>query len=367
MRRSSTRSCATRGEALGAGAKVDVVGADAARRFDSSLQLANIAEMEKLIQGSDPFSENRRSFDGLAAPKWSDVAKIFQGDPSWTIDAGKVEKGREVYRAFCVGCHRGPVRDAAFDRLWPDYSFWSEKSPDRRDPNWVRMGDRNFLNIVEIPVTEMGTDPGQSRILAERTVALPPALAFKPVKVLDARGECGLGNRDDLNKVFGIALMAVVGSAVDKWFADNPTGREAEKAMRGPRPNCPNDRTFTVSGKIVTHYKARPLDGVWATAPYLHNGSVPTLRAMLTPQKERPTSFCVGSRQFDPKNVGLPLDPLPCAIGLTTFDATEPGSSNLGHSFEGTETDRAKRPPGVIGRALTADERDDLIEYLKTL
>jgi len=70
------------GEALGAGAKVDVVGADAARRFDSSLQLANIAEMEKLIQGSDPFSENRRSFDGLAAPKWSDVAKIFQGDPS---------------------------------------------------------------------------------------------------------------------------------------------------------------------------------------------------------------------------------------------------------------------------------------------
>ena len=137
--------------------------------------------------------------------------------------------------------------------------------------------------------------------------------------------------------------------------------------MRGPRPNCPNDRTFTASGKIVPHYKARPLDGIWATAPYLHNGSVPTLRAMLTPQNERPKSFCVGSRQFDPTSVGLPLDASPCAAGLTVFDASELGSSNLGHSFEGMETDRAKRPPGVIGRELTSDERDNLIEYLKTL
>jgi hypothetical protein len=355
------------GEALGAGARVDMIGADPARRFDSSLRLANIAEMEKLIAGSDPFTYNRRSFDGLAAPRWSDAARIFPGDPNWTLNAAKVERGREVYRAFCVGCHRGPVRDATFDRLWPDYSFWSEKSPDRRDPNWIKVGGRSFFNVVEIPVTEIGTDPGQSRILTERTVALPPALDFNPVKVLDERGECGLGKRNDFDKVFGIALMAVVGSAVDKWFADNPTGSVAEKAMRGPRANCPNDRTFTESDRIVTHYKARPLDGVWATAPYLHNGSVPTLHALLTPQNERPKLFCVGSRQFDPKNVGLPLDPLSCAIGLTTFDATEPGSSNLGHSFEGTETDRAKRPPGVIGRALTADERDDLIEYLKTL
>ncbi|WP_370100466.1 hypothetical protein [Bradyrhizobium yuanmingense] len=47
------------------------------------------------------------------------------------------------------------------------------------------------------------------------------------------------------------------------------------------------------------------MDGVWAAAPYLHNGSVPTLRDMLVPQGQRPTSFCVGSRAFDPVNVGL--------------------------------------------------------------
>ena len=42
---------------------------------------------------------------------------------------------------------------------------------------------------------------------------------------------------------------------------------------------------------VKPHYRARPLDGVWATAPYLHNGSVPTLEDMLKPQAERPSKF----------------------------------------------------------------------------
>jgi hypothetical protein len=88
---------------------------------------------------------------------------------------------------------------------------------------------------------------------------------------------------------------------------------------------------------------------------------------MLTPQNERPKSFCVGSRQFDPEKVGLRTEPLPCAPGLTTFDTTELGNSNFGHSFEGTERDVTKLPRGVIGPRLQPDERDALVEYLKTL
>ena len=118
----------------------------------------------------------------------------------------------------------------------------------------------------------------------------------------------------------------------------------------------------------MPHYRARPLDGVWATAPYLHNGSVPTLEDMLTPQHERPKTFCVGNRQFDPRKVGLAAsDGGSCARGLTAFDATQLGNSNLGHSFEGTETEPRKLPPGIIGRALTPSERGALVEYLKTL
>ena len=52
-------------------------------------------------------------------------------------------------------------------------------------------------------------------------------------------------------------------------------------------------------------YKGRPLQGIWATAPYLHNGSVPSLYTLLLPPAERPKTFCVGSRVFDPKEVGF--------------------------------------------------------------
>jgi hypothetical protein len=55
----------------------------------------------------------------------------------------------------------------------------------------------------------------------------------------------------------------------------------------------------------ILGYKFRPLTGIWATAPYLHNGSVPTLYDLLLPPSDRPTSFYVGTREFDPVKVGF--------------------------------------------------------------
>jgi hypothetical protein len=117
----------------------------------------------------------------------------------------------------------------------------------------------------------------------------------------------------------------------------------------------------------------RPLNGVWATAPYLHNGSVPSLYWMLHPAAERPKQFCMGTRDFDPQQVGFRVeaDEKPvCRRGETLFAAVDSngspisGNSNLGHSLEGTP---GPGKAGVIGRLLTEDERYDLIEYLKTL
>ncbi|MBB4373497.1 hypothetical protein GGD63_006320 [Bradyrhizobium sp. cir1] len=91
---------------------------------------------------------------------------------------------------------------------------------------------------------------------------------------------------------------------------------------------------------------------------------------MLVPQAKRPTSFCVGSRAFDPIKVGLVTKAKAtqsCAAGLTNFDVSLLGNSNRGHSFEGKETDFTKLPPGVIGPELTERERRALVEYLKTL
>jgi hypothetical protein len=178
-----------------------------------------------------------------------------------------------------------------------------------------------------------------------------------------------------------LALMDVVGKTIEQWYIANGTSEEMKQKMSGPRKNCQNQRAFVAArassnGKnsdvlaLAPHYRARPLDGVWATAPYLHNGSVPTLRDMLLPQDERLASFCIGSREFDPVNVGVVTkadNKDPCAAGLTNFDVSLLGNSNRGHSFEGKETDVTKLPPGVIGPALTGDERRSLVEYLKTL
>jgi hypothetical protein len=119
--------------------------------------------------------------------------------------------------------------------------------------------------------------------------------------------------------------------------------------MNGNRPNG-------IQAKLA--YKVRPLDGVWATPPYLHNGSVPTLYDLLSPVAERPKTFYTGSRDFDPVKLGLKTDAAP---GLTLFDTSKPGNLNIGHEFSDTPGS------GVIGRFLQPDERSAIIEYLKTL
>src|SRR5262249_31378209 len=82
-------------------------------------------------------------------------------------------------------------------------------------------------------------------------------------------------------------------------------------------PNVPVTRGFGEADRLqncyaanspLMAYKARPLDGIWATAPYLHNGSVPNLNALLTPPAQRPSEFYVGTRVYDPVNVGYRTD-----------------------------------------------------------
>lgn len=103
-------------------------------------------------------------------------------------------------------------------------------------------------------------------------------------------------------------------------------------------------------------YKARPLNGIWATAPYLHNGSIPTLAALLAPAEKRPEVFYLGSNEFDPVNVGLKSDV--SFDGCFTFRVKDqqgkpiPGNSNSGHEY---------------GTSLSELERKQLLEYLKTL
>jgi len=114
----------------------------------------------------------------------------------------------------------------------------------------------------------------------------------------------------------------------------------AELELKGyQKPKEPGVRT---TGK----YFAPSLGGVWARSPYLHNGSVRTMTELLAPPNERSRSFHRGSTRFDPAVMGYADE------GAYFFDTSTTGNSNAGHNY---------------GTDLSADQKRELIEYLKTL
>jgi hypothetical protein len=110
-------------------------------------------------------------------------------------------------------------------------------------------------------------------------------------------------------------------------------------------------------------YFASTLGGLWLSGPYLHNGAVPTIDDLLGDPEQRPKKFYLGSREYDPVKLGYKSDPI---AGGFEFDTSIRGNSNRGHEFR-KDYDKNKEIKGVIGPALSADDRKALIEYLKTL
>ena len=100
-------------------------------------------------------------------------------------------------------------------------------------------------------------------------------------------------------------------------------------------------------------YEARVLQGIWATAPYLHNGSVPTLAELLKPSKDRVASFKIGPN-YDISNIGIAAEQTNAGSSVVTTDCSSlnSGNSRCGHEF-GTE--------------LSASDKKALLEYLKIL
>lgn len=145
---------------------------------------------------------------------------------------------------------------------------------------------------------------------------------------------------DNIGEAFGKAYN-------ESWFAKEDTGN------------------WFLPGKpvrVTAGYQAPPLDGIWATAPYFHNGSVPTLAGVLN-SKARPKvftrSFRTEEADYDRANVGWkvkevppPDAKLPGIERRRVYDTTQPGRGNSGHTY---------------GDDLTDTQRGQVVEYLKTL
>ena len=131
---------------------------------------------------------------------------------------------------------------------------------------------------------------------------------------------------------------------------------ELIRPERDPSREARFRRCMTESSPILG-YKGRPLTGIWATPPYLHSGAVPTLYDLLLPPEQRPQSFFLGSREFDPIKVGFVTQQSP--ENSFEFRTRGPdgrmidGNSNAGHDYNNA--------------ALTEEDRKALVEYMKSL
>jgi len=98
-----------------------------------------------------------------------------------------------------------------------------------------------------------------------------------------------------------------------------------------------------------------PLDGVWLRSPYLHNGSVPSIRDLLNPSDQRPKVFYRGYDVFDQQKLGFVTTvPDKAKTLYFEFDTSLPGNGNFGHEGK------------IYGTELPDKEKEALVEYLKT-
>ncbi|MFO1323991.1 MAG: di-heme-cytochrome C peroxidase [Burkholderiales bacterium] len=219
------------------------------------------------------------------------------------IDVVKAANGQPLYNQYCASCH------TVIDRT----------------------NTQQSIAVTMTPVTEVQTDPTMAVNSATRTGQTGILQGYKEFIYL--------------GDVFGpvASAAAILTNSVIGVLINNPF--QGIEAAIAEYMSIQNAKTFNPES-----YKARPLNGIWATAPFLHNGSVPSLAQLLLPPAQRVKTFYLGSREYDPVNVGFVTTQ---TTGAYLFDTTVAGNSNAGHAY-GTDV-------------LTATQRLDLLEYLKTL
>jgi mono/diheme cytochrome c family protein len=359
------------GEAFGVGARLHLLDRygrplPPGERFRTSVLVPNLHKIEATLQRLEP-------------PKWPQ-------DLLGPVDSEKAAHGRALFEAHCRHCH-GP-----FDVAAPVKAYEDPLRGDL-DPLW---------KMTIVPITEVGTDPKAAMNFVHRTVDLTRSglspeevlsyaqpvftearnrLATLDAKVAEAvqrqdpaAAELAKAAAYERQRIDGTAaaIAGVKMSQVPLGLALNLLGMIAreryydERGFSREMRACLDGFGSLDLPEIVAAYKARPLAGVWATGPFLHNGSVPTLYQMLSPHDERDSRFFVSPGSFDPVAVGL--DTRPAGDGYW-FDTRLPGNANVGHEFrEGYVPGKtaADDPQyGVIGPALTPGERWAIVEYLK--
>lgn len=332
--------------------------------------------------------------DDVAEKLLADVSSVVDGYAGFV--ARRLERLRIMADAINSGVDMGPGRGDSFgiirDLLYPDHGIQLDAPVSTPhlfgladfqwihwDGNTTSVMDRNYAQAIALgadydPVTHASSVQPHNLDQLEQVARKiqPPAWPTNVFGPLDpaklARGQalftehCARCHTEERvypyaevgtslprttnvmgrvgDRPFYVKLAASAASILAASYATNRiTPEQAHGFERVPDP----------AWRTTGGYVARRLDGVWASPPYLHNASVPSLYDLLLPPAQRPKTFPVGHREFDPKKVGFIND---VTQPVWTMDTGIPGNFNYGHEF---------------GTQLPEDDRWALVEYLKSL
>ncbi|MGZ3771983.1 MAG: di-heme-cytochrome C peroxidase, partial [Bdellovibrio sp.] len=275
-------------------------------------------------------------------PQWEET---FKGISELQIKRDLLPRGKEIYTAKCAHCHEsdkfvGPVQDGYEHGRLRDLKVSVFKT-DLSDSDYVRKNgfdQRDFDPTVAMNATEPVIVNGE-KVPFERMI-LAGVAGIKEKFYQKYQFTQEQKDSFEFRDIRGY-----------EFFRDTKNGFERQNEFGNNYGNIRKN-----SG-----YIAKPLAGIWATAPFLHNGSVPTLMDLLKPVEQRPKFFNVKIREFDPVNIGYKgaHRDSPCRSDeeATCFDVSKVGNANTGHAGKiyGTEND------------ITDEDRKALIEYLKVL
>lgn len=240
-----------------------------------------------------------RWLQDLRSPQWP--AQVFP-----PIDSAKASQGKPLYAKYCAECHQVIPRAKEGKPYRSVFTLQSKIKTDNKELANILLPRQAGPFEGRLEKVESGP------VIQKETTGLP---------ILS-------------NTVTKSLLSNLLKIAESSAFSDF-------QAFDPPDP---------VGG---LGYKARPLNGIWATAPYLHNGSVPNLYELLLPVEKRSKMFQLGSREYDPVRVGYVTQQAETATFKPfTLDTSLPGNRNTGHTY---------------GSHLSDADKWAIVEYMKTL
>jgi hypothetical protein len=299
--------------------------------YPSSVRTFNQVRLEEHVQK-------------LWSPSWEQLAKkgFLPG-----IDQKLVERGRKVFDFYkCGACH---------------------SHIDRDDEDRLVVAQFTRVDLIETDPTMASnalTYCTQNNTLQNLNFDMCPG------ELKNSQGVTGKSAMTGITTgVLAEGLFEKIVPFLDTIYGNPWRNKETERHV-----------DFEVANKDYLYvYKGRPLNGIWATAPFLHNGSVPNLYELLLPsscekadgtrlkpgETCRSKTFTVGNRELDPKNVGFvqERDPNKMDPGLFIFDTSLPGNFNKGHEYAAGITPIVRRD--VDGKAIRKQNGELDLEYLK--